>query len=239
MTSSTKSSEETTLSTEYLSNTLERLKWNKHRDSTREMYHSAWCSFNNFFVKLDVKPNRWADRLALFITYLIDKKKPKATIKSYASGIKAVLKEDGVVLSSDEFELASILKASNYSDSQAFMRLPIQIGMLRLIIDKLDDYFNKFRNQPYLATLYKAVTLTGYYGLFRVGELTKSTHTIKFENVFRSKSKKKFLIVLRSRKTHWTNDSPQVMKINATGLQKSRCIEPAKRLSLQNLKQLH
>ena len=36
--------------------------------------------FNDFFIKLDRKPNAWEDRVALFIAYLIDKKQPEQTI---------------------------------------------------------------------------------------------------------------------------------------------------------------
>ena len=35
-----------------------------------------------------------------------------------------------------------------------------------------------FAGQEYLARLYKAITITGYYGLLRIGEMMTGTHPI-------------------------------------------------------------
>ena len=84
-----------TISTKYIKNTIERLRLLRYRNSTRRNYYIIWKAFNKFFLKLDIKPDSWEDRLTLFVGYLIDQNKQSATIKSYISAIKAVLKEDG------------------------------------------------------------------------------------------------------------------------------------------------
>ena len=99
------------LSTEYFQKTIKKLKNNNLDDGTKESYHAAWVSFNDFFVKLDKKPEDWVDRITLFVAYLIDRRQPEKTIRSYASGIKRVLHDEGIVIDNKSYLLASLLKA--------------------------------------------------------------------------------------------------------------------------------
>ena len=66
--SSQSSSGSSTLLTSYLTGVLENLKRRRHRKSTDDNYNSIWKNFNNFFIRLDDKPTRWEDRLALYLT---------------------------------------------------------------------------------------------------------------------------------------------------------------------------
>ena len=63
--------------------------------------------------------------------------------------------------------------------------------------------------------MYKALFALGYYGLLRVGELTKSLHTIKACDVHLGMNKDKILIILYSSKTHSIGDRPQKVKITS------------------------
>ena len=49
----------------------------------------------------------------------------------------------------------------------------------------------------------------GYYGLFRVGELTESQHVIKAANVHIAQNKNKIMVILYSSKTHGQANWPQ------------------------------
>ena len=69
--------------------------------------------------------------------------------------------------------------------------------------------------QPYLVILYKAIFITAYYGLFRIGELTQSKHVLLAENVHIGRNKNKLMFVLKSSKTHGENEKPQIVKIDA------------------------
>ena len=81
--------------------------------------------------------------MALFVTYLIDTKRPPATIRTYASGMKSVLADDGVVIDSNSLALATILKACKYVDRETtFTCPPIQKSLLDLILGKITGYFN-------------------------------------------------------------------------------------------------
>ena len=65
--------------------------------------------------------------------------------------------------------LASLLKASKYIERDVVhTRLPIQCGLLRVIVDRVDNYFNR-KSQPFLAKLFKAMMMMAYYGLLRIG----------------------------------------------------------------------
>ena len=52
-----------------------------------------------------------------------------------------------------------------------------------------------------------------FFGLLRVGEITKDQHVIKLGNVHIGVNKNKILFVLKTSKTHWTDCKPKIVKI--------------------------
>ena len=64
---------------------IDRLKGQCYRKLMCRSYYSAWKSFNSFYVRLDVKPSTWEQRITLFVGYLIDNKRKSATFKSCVS----------------------------------------------------------------------------------------------------------------------------------------------------------
>ena len=86
--------------------------------------------------------------------------------------------------------------------------------MTHLLIEKVDAYYND-DGQPYLATLYKAMFITAYYGLFRVSKITDGPHSIKAVDVHLSKNKDKLLFILKTSKTHGQGNKTQQVKIAA------------------------
>ena len=76
----------------------------------------------------------------------------------------------------------------------------------------------KFASQPYLIALFLAMFSTAYFGLFRVGELTKSEHVVKALDVHIGVNKQKILFVLMSSKTHGCYMLLQKIKICSTKL---------------------
>ena len=55
-----------------------------------------------------------------------------------------------------------------------------------------------------------------YFGLFRVGELTSSPHSVRANDVHIGINMKKILFILRSSKTHTLGSLPQKIKISST-----------------------
>ena len=82
----------------------------------------------------------------------------------------------------------------------------------------LDMIFKQFcgKNQPFLATLYRALFSTAYFGMFRVGELTAGLHAVLVKDVHVGKNKKKLLFLLRTSKTHTKGMPPQMVKISSS-----------------------
>ena len=89
-----------------------------------------------------------------------------------------------------------------------------------MIIDKLSRLFE---NQPYLKTLYQALFITTYFGLFRIGEMTLTPvgHAVKVEDVHVGRNKNKLMFILHTSKTHNRGSKPQIVKISALKTQQA------------------
>ena len=193
---------------------IEKLRLEGVKNSTRRSYYSAWRTFNHFFVRLDVKPDNWEDRLVLFVGFLIKERKQSQTIKSYISAIKKVLQDDNVIINENRVLLSSLTKACKMKNDKVRTRLPIQKGILRILLRETKTYYDN-HNQSFLAVMYQALFSTAYFGMFRVGELTTGTHPIMVKDVQLARNKNKIMFVLRTSKTHGENNHPQIVKITS------------------------
>ena len=212
--SSTTSS--STISTSWMKQVIDRLKMGKHRDSTKKHYYSVWRQFNQFYIRLDEKPNSWEDRLTLFVGHLVNENKKSTTVRSYISAIKAILMDDGVTICEDKFLLSSLTKACRLQNDKVRIRLPIQKRFLNLLITSAYKYFQD-NNQNYLCWLYIGIFCAMYYGLLRISEVAEGPHAIRATDVHIAQNKKKILFVLRSSKTHGKDVKPQFVKISGDG----------------------
>ena len=205
-----------TLSTEVLQSFVDQLRLQKYRKSMQLSYFKVWQNFNEFFIKLDQKPDSWEQRLTLFVAFLINKNRKSNTIKSYISAIKALLLNIGVELNQDQVLLTALTRACKINNDRVATKIPIRKELLSLLISKLDKLYLDENPQQYLATLYKALFCTAYYGLFRINELTKSQHVIRAIDVHIATNKEKLMFVLHSSKTHMPGGKPQIIKLSAT-----------------------
>ena len=131
----------------------------------------------------------WEDRLNLFVGYLIQGNKKSTTVKCYVSAIKAVLLMNSVKISEDRYLLSSLVKACKIKNDVVRTRLPIQKGMLSLILHQVQSHFSM---QPYLAALYRAMISTMYFGLLRISEVCQGPHSVKASDVHIGFNKKNF-----------------------------------------------
>ena len=191
---------------------MNRLKSQRNRTSTQKNYYGIWKNFNEFVVRLDRRPQLWEDRFSLFGAYLVDKGAQSSTIRSYASAVKAILTGDGFEWDDQKVLLNTMIKACKLKNDMVKTRLPISCNLLELILLEVD---RSLGTQPYLCIMYKCIFLLGYYGLFRVGELTTGTHPIKVPHIHVGHNKDKILIVLYSSKTHGKESHPQEIKIES------------------------
>ena len=150
--------------------------------------------------------------MILFAGFLANNGKKAATIRSYMSAIKAVLQDNDVIVNEDRFLLNAITRGCRLNNDKVLIRLPIQKGLLRILVGKLPKLFDK---QPYLEALYTALLVTSYFGMFRVGELTKGDHPVRACDVHVGFNKDKVMFILRTSKTHWRDSKPQVIKLSS------------------------
>ena len=210
---SSRASTNTSISTNEMLQIVEQLKCEGKRTSTRRIYQSVWKTFNEFYIKLDLKPETWEERITLFVAYLVDDNKKSSTIKSYISAIKAVLQEDGVEINENKYLLASLTKACRLKNDHVRTRLPIRQRMLNMILKEVDNYYNNQLGQEFLGNLYKAMFASAFYGLLRVGEVASGSHPIYATDVHIGHNKKKIMFILHTSKTHWKDMKPQIVKI--------------------------
>ena len=151
----------------------------------------------------------------LYVGHLVDQQRKSTTIKSYISAIRYVLRQDGVELDRNSTLLTSLTKACQLKNDTVKTHLPIQIKLVQLLVKSLEKYYQN-NPQPYLTKLYRALFLTAYYGLFRIGELASSEHCVKVKDVHVGMNKQKMLFILHSSKTHGKHNKPQIIKINGS-----------------------
>ena len=63
--------------------------------------------------------------------------------------------------------------------------------------------------------MYRTIFLLGYYGLFRIGELTSGPHPVRAADVHIGINKDKMLFILHTSKTHGYESRPQKIKVVA------------------------
>ena len=195
-----------------MTNILERLRSQRNRESTRTNYLNIWRLFNKFLIKLDIIPEKWEDRVYLFIAHLIHKGRKSTTIRSYISAIKSVLWEDKYELNNNELELRAITRAGRLTNDQLLPRFPIKLRLLEMILFEIK---RMFKDQYYLQIMFKTLFAISYYGLLRIGEVADGEHSILARNVHIATNKKKIMLVLYSSKTHDPSSRPQKIKISA------------------------
>ena len=196
---------------------IERLKSYKTRRSTKGNYHGIWTHFNKFLIRLDIRPDTWEERVALFCAHLVELGKQSSTIKSYVSAIKHVLTTDGYCWDNTIFQLDTLTKACRVINDRVYIRRPIRKGILEILLFELERIFQQ---QMYLELLYKAMFVMMYYGMFRVGELATDTsqfsmnHAARAKDVHVGQNKSKIQVVLFTSKTHGKESLPQKIKIS-------------------------
>ena len=189
------------------------MKRQRFMDTTHNTYFKIWRLFNKFIIRLDELPATWEERLALYVTYLADRKLQSSTIKSYISAIKAVLSFDDYEIKEQKLLLTSLARSCKLKNDRVKTRLPIKKHLLESILNQVDIITNK-TNQEFLRKLYKCIFILGYYGLLRISELV-GCHAVKARDAHISEEKRKILMLLHTSKTHGRNKKPQEIRIAA------------------------
>ena len=158
--SSSGSSDSSQLSNHELQQIIDRLMMNQHRDTTSKNYFCIWRIFNKFLVCLDILPETWEERVALFCAHLVERVKVQSsTLKCYISVIKHVLKCNGHKWSEEKVWLNSLVSSCRNLNDRISTRLPIHYKLLELLLFELSRIFE---TQPFLECLYKTIFIIAY-----------------------------------------------------------------------------
>ena len=145
------------------------------------------------------------------MTHLVNEGRKSTTVRSYYSALKAVLSDVNVNLNENQILLGTITRACKLSNDVITARFPIQIQLLEIILFEIGRQFDQ---QQYLKITYQALFALAYYGLFRIGKLTQSSHAVKAKDIHMAINKHKLLILLYTSKTHDEASLPQKVKIS-------------------------
>lgn len=182
------------------------------RPSSQKMYHKIWTNFLAFLHDFKNLPQKWEDKMVMYAAHLGNIGEFSQTVALYMSAIRYKLRKDGLEIPDKNFEIASIIRTCKLKNDTVRYRCGLTKKMTEDLILALDKMFRK-NGQEYLFILYRAVFLTAYYGMFRIGELGHSEHVLKAADVKASANKTKFLLILRSSKTHGKGDHPHTVNV--------------------------
>ena len=108
--------------------------------------------------------------------------------------------------------IRTLTRACRVVNDKVKTRLPIHLGLLEMILFEVECLYSQ---QRHLEILYKTIFVLAYYGLFRIGKLTWSTHRVRAKDVHIAVNKDKLLLILYTSKTHGKEARPQKIKIEA------------------------
>lgn len=206
-------SDSSKLSTDFFQRVLEDLEILAVEDSTLQTYMVSWHALNDFWTQLDTKPETWEDQISLFTAYMIMKRFQPSTIRSYISGIKYILNLIDIKVDTNSFKFSALVKAARYKNKKLRLRLPIKLRLLNRILDEVKK-IPRVRDQPYLIALYRAMFVSAYYGLMRVGEITNSKHVVKSRDAHVARNKTKVQFRLWTAKNLKRGQWPDDIKID-------------------------
>ena len=139
------------------------------------MYQRAWVVFHQFYAQFyactDPQVPLPLTCIPLFISYLSFRKLASSTIKSYLSAISYVHKLKGLHDPTKSFLVEKLLTALSRQQP-----LDIHLPITRPVLHGLLHSLSFSNSSAFQRSLFSAMFLVAFYGLFRIGELaTKST----------------------------------------------------------------
>ena len=197
-----------------MDNILQNIRNYRNRNSTKQNYLGIWQNFNKFLIRLDSMPKTWEHRVLLYCGHLIHQENVQSsTLKSYVSAIKDVLSSEDYHLNVDKLIFSALINSCRNTNDVVTTRLPIMSGLLMILLTETENIYAD--KQPYLELLYKNILSLLFFGLFRIGELTMSNHTLKAKDVHISFTSQKLMFILYSSKTHGRESQPQQIRISS------------------------
>ena len=172
---------------EELVSTLNGLLSTLLTDGSRQLYRRAWLVFREFYAQFYGSANPslplFPHCIPLFISYLSFRKLAFSTITSYLAAISYVHKLRCFPDPTKSFLIQKLLSALSRKRS-----VDVRLAVTRPVLHELIRSLRFTNSSAFQRSLYAAMFLVAFYGLFRIGELaTKSTRVaasvIQFNNL--------------------------------------------------------
>lgn len=183
--------------------------------NTLSTYTNALHTFEHFRHQYSL-PQLWpatADHIILFISHCFEVGYSPSTISTYIAGISFICKLNNWVDQTDLFLIKKLLEGCRRSRKRIDTRAPINPTMLREICLALPALCYT----RYETSLFKAVYLLAYFGLFRVSELVFTSHlqphrAVQDGDISFTKDATAVIITLKQSKTNQAGP-PVVLRI--------------------------
>ena len=146
------------------------------------MYQRAWVVFRQFYAQFynctDPQLPLPPACIPLFIPYLSFRKSAYSTIKLYLSALSCVHKLQGFIADPTKSFVVEKLSTALRRQQPSDIRLPITRPILHELVRSLRLSFTN--PSAFQRSLFSAIFLVAFYGLFRTGELaSKSTRSAR------------------------------------------------------------
>ena len=144
--------------------------------STAKVYRRAWVLLIMCFQTLNVIFHGISDlplsvhKVMLFVGFLHVKKLSSSTMTSYVSAIGYFHRIKGFKDPTTQPVVQKMLAAANKLNPRQDPRLPITLIILKRLVEALPSTVSN----PYHRSLFRAMYVVAFFGLMRVGEITKS-----------------------------------------------------------------
>ena len=129
----------------------------------------------------------------------------------YISGVKAILKSEGIELNIDLPELTALVRACKKNDTELFVRIPTQRSLISGT-RSIRNHFVKCKSTIF-SKIIQTITVSEYFGMLRIGEMMTGLHPVAASDVLASEANRKLQYILRSSKTHGKSNRSQIVTI--------------------------
>ncbi len=195
-----------------LETTIEWLKTKALALGTFKKYAHIWRNFIEFANKLKPLPKTWEDKITLYVVHLVEIGRAPSTIRGILSALKFQLHLDGYPLNLNDFLLSVMIKASHrmyLKKGQYTLRLLLSENILVKVLQAVQLLC---KDQILLRAL-RAIFSLAYYGLFRIGELVESEHTVLSHNINVNQRSGSCRIILLTAKNQPVRVGPVIMNV--------------------------
>ncbi len=179
-------------------------------EKTKDAYLRAYRAFTEYLKWVEPLPSDWETCLVYFRGFLCKSNLASRTISSYISGVRNWLKLTGAELRENHYLMKQMHRASQRNDKER-IRIPVTKHVLSQVMSRLSLVCSDLFEQRMFASV---ITLA-YAGMFRIGELVESEHTIQAQSVLIGSDGETVHLLQHTSKTDQFRQKQRVVEVQA------------------------